>query len=136
MKMTFLMIKRIFVFLVCFLLCMTSVNVYALNDINYYKYKNKIIISVQNLVQEKATFIIGQYSTKDQRLIKATTFEIKANNGMYESEIINLSADYKYKFFIWDNTENIMPLYNALSITINTPDGAGSSGDGEYTKPY
>lgn len=136
MRMIYLMIKKKVVFILSVLFCLMSVNAYALGDIGYYKYKNNIIISIDELSEESAVLIVGQYSSEGQRLVKADAIEIKNHNGSYESGIISLSEGFKYKFFVWDNMESIMPLYNALSVTTATSDGSGSSADGEYTEPY
>lgn len=122
-------VKIKILFLLCVLLCISTCNAYALEGIDYCKSENEVVVTVNDIPLEKFVFIIGQYSNDEKSLIKSDVIEVDEHNGTYESETISLTDGFKYKFFVWDNMDNIMPLYTALSLTTVTPDGNGNSND-------
>lgn len=125
------------IFTICCLCCFLNFsahNVYALDNMMYYKYNNVVMVHVESNEFSEAVLFVAQYS--GDNLVKVDKYNIELTNGKYESSKIKISDGIDYKFFLWKDIEQNIPLYKPLIINTSTPNGSNDNSDGEYTNPY
>lgn len=93
----------------------------------YDKLGNNVKITVKEIESSSPILLVGKYQNK--KMVDSDSYPITNHNGTYTSPNITMDEGFEYRFFVWENLTNVKPLFDCLSLSVETADGVGSTED-------